>query len=523
MWLLVVEVPAVVFFIRTLGHGRLDSDHPWVTGLDDAGREIWPQNLVYQSPNGSPARDAEVVTRVGQFMRSMVKRSTGACETPQGPKRRMPHAVNYLHGSVHYNGAFLVFEDCADVVAHVENPEFRKHLQAFILAERREVTLVLRQRDYDPLDYAHCVAALRANLPYFTNGNGPTPNPVLWGNKAPYASLNAINGAWMRDMWRMWRGEAPAREAVTSRYFDSSYPCLRRPATRLERWSAWLYFLDVRARGKRGNIFFSPREAFDPSGVANYKALGFWRWYNVEHVARPRPLGGEALKVSVVIPTRNEAANIEQAVAAARRALAPHEIIVVDGGSVDETTTRAARAGAMVLAAAPGRGPQLRAGADAASGDILVFLHADAQVSPDAGRVLRRHFAASGSRQVATFRLRFAGRRHPGYRLLGWVTRLDGYLFSFGDQGIACRREFYDFVGGFPAFPLFEDVEFFRRARRVTRISSLPAKIHVSERRFRRRGALRELAHNTRLLHRYARGANPAELARAYHTAANRP
>ncbi len=519
MWLLAVEAGIVVFYVRAMKAGLLDECHPWAVGNDVDGTPIWPKNVVYASPRkieNAPS-DAEIVIKVGQFLRSMVKRSVGINEIPQGPRRRMPHAVNYLHGSVHYNGGFIVFDDCKDLVSHVNDPAFRRDLARFVKAEKREVTIVLRDRDYDPTEYAYAISAVRAHLPYFTNGNGPSDKPVLWGNKAPYASLNPINGAWMDDMRMLWKGELDAlvRPPVAESYFADKYVLVPRGYTKLEKSLAWLYFLDVRARGKRGNIFFSARETFDPRGVAEYKALGYWRWFNIARVPRPNFLKPLQQSVSVIIPTLNEASCIENAIQSAKQAFNPMEIIVVDAGSTDQTRELASALGATVLQSAPGRGQQMAHGASCATGDLLVFLHADTQVDLSAGHKAQEFFAASETNQVATLRLRFDA-RNPLYRPLGWVTRLDGYLFSYGDQGIICRRSFHDAIGGMPQQPLFEDVEFFRRARRVARVSSLPARIHVSARRFRRRGIMREVTANTHYMWRYAKGESAQQLCDEY-------
>ena len=522
MWLLAVEVWIVFFFIKVLKSGDVDDEHPWATGLDGEQEPIWPKNIVYRSKGRmglTEAEDREIVTKVGMFLRSMVKRSVQVPEIEQGQKRRMPHAVNFIHGAVHHNGAYMLFDDFQDLIFHVTDPVFRRDLRRFVKAERREVTFVLRQRDYDPVDYAYCVAAMRAYLPYFTNGNGPSKDPVLWGNKAPYASLNPINGAWVGDLWALYRKDVAnqLRPAVQKSYFQSAYAGVRRGFTRVERLMGWLMFLDVRARGWQGQVFFTRRKNFDPKSLEAYRALGYWRWFNVHRVPAPWEVAShtESQRVSVVIPTLNEEDNIVAALASIFRAFHRPQVIVADGGSTDATRVLARMHGAEVVNAPRGRGHQLATGAAAATGDVLLFLHADNQVDAQAGEVLERFFAASESHQVCTMRLRF-GRKNPVYRMLGWSTRIDDYFFSYGDQGIACRRSFYDDRGGFPEQVLFEDVEFLRRSRRVARISSVPVKIQASDRRFRKNGLVNELVKNTGLMLAYKRGEDAVALAARY-------
>jgi len=100
-----------------------------------------------------------------------------------------------------------------------------------------------------------------------------------------------------------------------------------------------------------------------------------------------------------------------------------------------------------------------------------------------------------------------------------WFSRFDSVFTRFGDQGIVVRRPFYEQLGGFPPWPLFEDVEFLRRARRLTRGWSFPADVTTSARRFRRHGVLRQQLQNTRLLLRFLAGTSPERLAAEYRAA----
>lgn len=216
----------------------------------------------------------------------------------------------------------------------------------------------------------------------------------------------------------------------------------------------------------------------------------------------------------IVMPALNEAGRIRATVLSARARLPGVRLIVADGGSTDGTAAIAAAAGATVVTSARGRGVQCRAGADHAMAPWLLFLHADTLLPEEAGKVIGR-FTASPRAQVATFRLRFDG---GGWflRACAWLSRVDSVFTRFGDQGILIRRSFYEALGGFPAWPLFEDVCLLQRARRRSRVHSLPAVVTTSGRRFAQRGALRQQWLNTQLLARYLCGASPDSLAAAY-------
>ena len=166
------------------------------------------------------------------------------------------------------------------------------------------------------------------------------------------------------------------------------------------------------------------------------------------------------------------------------------------------------------MTASEGRGPQMIAGAAAASGEILLFLHADTLLPQDADPVLTVTFENSKT-EIGTFRLRFDGQGRF-LRMCAFLTRFDSVFTRFGDQGIAVRRSCYDRLGGFPAWPLFEDVELLRRARSTTRVVSFTSHVTTSARRFDRRGHFLQQAQNAWLLIRFLCGVSPFELAREY-------
>ena len=217
---------------------------------------------------------------------------------------------------------------------------------------------------------------------------------------------------------------------------------------------------------------------------------------------------------AVIIPALNEAVEIADCVRNARKCLPTAEVIVVDGGSEDDTAANASDAGARVVQSERGRGIQCATGAEKTSARNLIFLHADTRLPPDAGKILARQFANPDA-SVATFRLKFQD-GSLFLRLCAWCTRFDSVFTRFGDQAIVIRSDFYRALGGFPPWPLFEDVELLRRARRLTRVHSLASSVTTSSRRFQRRGPLRQQLQNGLLLTRYLLGSSPHQLAAEY-------
>jgi rSAM/selenodomain-associated transferase 2 len=218
-----------------------------------------------------------------------------------------------------------------------------------------------------------------------------------------------------------------------------------------------------------------------------------------------------AAPVSVVIPALNE----EDLVAAAVRSVRDDaEVIVVDGGSTDGTRAAAAAAGATVIVSARGRGLQLDAGARAARGDWLVFLHADTRLEPGWAAALHALPAA-----VVGGAFRFALEpARPAYRWLeaGVALRCRLLRLPYGDQGLFARRVVYEAVGGFRPMPLMEDVDFVRRLRRTGPLAFPAVRATTSARRFERHGLAATSLRNLGLLALHAAGCGPDRLLRLY-------
>ncbi len=224
-----------------------------------------------------------------------------------------------------------------------------------------------------------------------------------------------------------------------------------------------------------------------------------------------------AANISVVIPTLNEAAELPETLRRLRRVPEVHEIIVADGGSGDETLPLAAAAGCLVVNCAAGRGRQLRAGAERATGEVLLFLHADTWVPPEAGRALLACLARPGV---------VAGGFHKVFRdPPSWLVR--GARFKcrwrllvarrvMADQGIFLRRETLTRIGGVPDVPLMEEFELCQRLRPLGRLALADATVRTSARKFARLGVLRTYALMWRVTLGYYRGVPLEELRRRY-------
>jgi len=212
-----------------------------------------------------------------------------------------------------------------------------------------------------------------------------------------------------------------------------------------------------------------------------------------------------------VIPTLDEEQRLPSAIQSVR---ADADVIVVDGGSGDATREVAAREGARVLEAPRGRGRQLDQGARAATGEWLLFLHADTRLETGWADAL-----AALPPEVVGGAFRFAvDSPRPAFRVVERAVRLRLRLFAlpYGDQGLFVRREVYARIGGVPHLPLMEDVAFVARLRRAGRLAFPPVRAFTSARRWDRYGIVGTTLRNWSLLARYAAGQSPERLARRY-------
>jgi hypothetical protein len=251
---------------RPLPAGLIGPDHPWATGIDPGtGRPIWHANVLYRSaPESDGATsDEEIITKTCRFMAEKAALSAVVPELPQGPGRRMPHAINYIHGASHYNSGIVVFNDFADGLAHFTDPAFRAEVVRFVASERREVLILFRRREYETREFAYFACCLRTLFGWFCNANGPRGR-VLWGNASPFPAANLITGNWARDVYELKRpggAESVVRPAIQPGvYFQAGpYGAGRTSCRWPERMLAWATYWRVRLRGDRGGMFFVDR------------------------------------------------------------------------------------------------------------------------------------------------------------------------------------------------------------------------------------------------------------------------
>ena len=219
------------------------------------------------------------------------------------------------------------------------------------------------------------------------------------------------------------------------------------------------------------------------------------------------------MSLSIIVPMLNEEAGIEAALQALRPLAA--EIIVVDGGSTDRSVALTEPLADRVIVAPRGRARQMNAGAAIASGDILLFLHADTVLPATAGQLVVN--AIEGGAVWGRFDVRIDGASSlfPLIAvLMNWRSRLTG--IATGDQAIFVTRAAFRQVGGFPDQPLMEDIVLSRRLCRIGRPACLRPPVITAGRRWEKHGVLRTILHMWWLRLRYFFGASPHDLAREY-------
>lgn len=228
-------------------------------------------------------------------------------------------------------------------------------------------------------------------------------------------------------------------------------------------------------------------------------------------VATDRDVG-----LSIVMPVLDEAAGIVarlQALQPLRRQGA--ELIVVDGGSQDDTLALAVPLADRAVTTDRGRGRQMNTGAACARGEVLLFLHADTLLPPDAMSVVRQGLA--GGAAWGRFDVRIVD-GPAGLAVVAWAMNLRSRVtgIATGDQGMFCTRKAFASVGGFPEIALMEDIVLSQRLRAISRPVCLRQKVETSGRRWARHGLVRTVLTMWWLRLRFWLGASPDALARAY-------
>lgn len=237
-------------------------------------------------------------------------------------------------------------------------------------------------------------------------------------------------------------------------------------------------------------------------------------------MATLKDLPAASSRLTVVVPVLNDETALSRLLehlgdSAAGDADRIDEIVVVDGGGSDATRAICRTHDAIYMRTAPGRGGQLNAGADRATGDVLWFLHADATPSPVAAREIRARVAAGADGGYCRFR--FAGVDRAGARALAVLINFRArHGVAYGDQGLFFATDAFRRAGGFADQPLFEEVALVRAVRQHGRFVALDASIGVSPRRWQASGWIRRTLINRALALGYAAGIDPGRLATWY-------
>jgi rSAM/selenodomain-associated transferase 2 len=219
----------------------------------------------------------------------------------------------------------------------------------------------------------------------------------------------------------------------------------------------------------------------------------------------------EHKKISIIIPAINEASNIKQTIATTQPST-NIEVIVVDGGSQDDTVAIAESLGVKVISSSPGRALQMNTGAALASGEILLFLHADTLLPVGFDEMIRAAlqqpgviagaFALRINADLASLRLVEKG--------VYWRSRF--LQMPYGDQAIFITKKVFQQVGDFPELPIMEDFELIRRLKRLGKITVLSVAVVTSARRWLQKGVFKTTLINQVVIIAYLLGIKPVQL-----------
>jgi rSAM/selenodomain-associated transferase 2 len=223
------------------------------------------------------------------------------------------------------------------------------------------------------------------------------------------------------------------------------------------------------------------------------------------------------MKASIIIPALNDREQLRSTLPPLQRfRSAGHEVILVDGGSADDTRSVAEGKVDLLLSTGKGRAVQMNEGARHATGEILLFLHADTRLGDEAMAALLDRFPAGGKRW-GRFDVRLSGSR-PMLRVVETMINLRSRLtgIATGDQGIFTSRKAFESVGGYREMPLMEDIALSRSLKRSGRPLCIGTPLVTSSRRWEEKGIWRTILLMWRLRLAFALGADPRELAKRY-------
>ncbi len=227
--------------------------------------------------------------------------------------------------------------------------------------------------------------------------------------------------------------------------------------------------------------------------------------------------------ISIIIPTLNESNYLADTLQSIFDAVSnPVEIIVVDGGSVDNTVEIAIKSGVQVVSCGNGRSYQMNAGAAVATGDVLMFLHGDTRVPIgfdrwveawiNLSKLLRKEHSIAGA-----FNLKINGNR-SGLRWVEWGVKVRSKFFNlpYGDQALFLKASTFHELGGFPELPIMEDFVFVRSLLKHGKIVIVPAAVITSARRWEQQGIFKTTIINQTMILGYSLGISPNRLKQWY-------
>ncbi|BDI14859.1 glycosyl transferase family 2 [Nostoc cf. commune SO-36] len=221
-------------------------------------------------------------------------------------------------------------------------------------------------------------------------------------------------------------------------------------------------------------------------------------------------------RISIIIPAINEAVNIKEAIATTQPST-NIEVMVVDSGSNDGTVEIAKSLGVKVISSfPPGRAVQMNAGVLAASGDILLFLHADTRLPTGFDEMIRTALQQPGA-VAGAFKLQIDASL-LSLRWVEWGVNVRSHIYQmpYGDQGIFLTKEVFQQIGNFPELPIMEDFELMRRLKRVGRIVIIPTPVVTSARRWLQKGVFKTTLLNQIVIIAYLIGVSPERVRRWY-------
>lgn len=221
------------------------------------------------------------------------------------------------------------------------------------------------------------------------------------------------------------------------------------------------------------------------------------------------------MKISIIIPCLNEEGYIEKTLDHVLGLPGNHEVIVVDGGSRDRTREIAAAfTGVKVKLSEKGRAKQMNHGAEMATGEILLFLHADTFLPQQYYSSVLRHLQKP--RNVGGSFMLQLDKEHPVLKFYTWCSRLSWEFFTYGDNALFIKKSTFQDIGGYREIPFMEDVEIQKRLRKIGKFSKLGCAVTTSARRFEKVGVIRQLFIDVLLVSFYKLGASPARLKKFY-------